>query len=62
MAATGRSSSRSASAEAPSGIQSKDDQNVVDIVNAIKRKKTFRQLVLYNVQLLEKAVNTGRDR
>eukprot|EP01138_Halocafeteria_seosinensis_P011605 gb/GECG01011855.1/.p1 GENE.gb/GECG01011855.1/~~gb/GECG01011855.1/.p1 ORF type:complete len:1158 (+),score=145.57 gb/GECG01011855.1/:1-3474(+) len=63
MAATIRGKSRGASgADQPSGIQSKDDQNVVEIVNAIKKKKTFRQLVLYNVQLLEKAVNTGRDR
>ncbi len=35
---------------------------MAEIVESIRKKKTFKQLVTYNIQLLEKAVAVGKDR
>ena len=40
----------------------KEAAQVAEIVESIRKKKTFKQLVTYNIQLLEKAVAVGKDR
>ena len=40
----------------------KEASQVAEIVESIRKKKTFKQLVTYNIQLLEKAVAIGKDR
>lgn len=40
----------------------KEASQIADLVETIRKKKGFKQLVTYNIQLLEKAVAPTKDR
>ena len=40
----------------------KEAAQIADLVETIRKKKGFKQLVTYNIQLLEKAVAPTKDR